>query len=173
MRTPTPRHCARLSTSLRMPTPPSLCMPLLVIAHAFPRHCARQPLVIARRHAEAIQCRSLSKTGLPRFLAEPRNDSENANPSAIAHASPRHCYPFRGTNRLSLRGGTPKQSIAVHCQKLDCRGSLRNLAMTAKMPTPRHCACQPLRHCEAARRSNPLRFIAENWIAAVPCGTSQ
>src|SRR5574344_2116412 len=36
-----------------------------------------------------------------------------------------------------------KQSIAVHCQKLDCHGSLRNLAMTAKMPTPRHCGSLP------------------------------
>src|SRR5574344_89133 len=69
------------------------------IAHASPRHCVclsssllsvprDKSAVIARRHAEAIQCGSLSKTGLPRFLAEPRNDSENANPSVIAHANP-------------------------------------------------------------------------------------
>src|SRR5574344_2382638 len=109
------------------------------IAHASPRHCVclsssllsvprDKSAVIARRHAEAIQCGSLSKTGLPRFLTEPRNDSENANPSSLRMPTP-----------PSLRGGTPKQSIAVHCRKLDCRGSLRNLAMTAKKPTPRHC----------------------------------
>src|SRR5574344_1604829 len=64
------------------------------IAHASPRHCVclsssllsvprDKSAVIARRHAEAIQCGSLSKTGLPRFLTEPRNDSEKANPSSL------------------------------------------------------------------------------------------
>src|SRR5574344_86044 len=71
-----------------------------------------------------------------------------------------------------------KQSIAVHCQKLDCHGSLRNLAMTAKMPTPRHCGslpktglprflAEPRNDSENANPSS-LRFIAENWLAAVP-----
>src|SRR5574344_1062384 len=80
------------------------------MAHASPRHGDTPFLVIARRNAEAIQCRSLSKTGLPRFLrnlamtakmptprhcgslpkiglprflTEPRNDSENATPSSL------------------------------------------------------------------------------------------
>src|SRR5574344_1640755 len=50
-----------------------------------------KPTVIARRHAEAIQCRSLSKTGSPRFLAEPRNDSESQKqPSPGSLAEPRN-----------------------------------------------------------------------------------
>src|SRR5574344_1082022 len=70
--------------------------------------------VIARlatqRHA--IQCGSC-QNGLPRFLAKPRNDWE------------------RRTNPMSLRDlqRKAKQSRAV-LSKMDCRGFLRNLAMT-------------------------------------------
>src|SRR5574344_953610 len=61
---------------------------------------------------EAIQCGSC-QNGLPRFLAEPRNDRG------------------RWTNPMSLRDlqRKAKQSSAV-LVKMDCRGFLRNLAMT-------------------------------------------
>src|SRR5574344_235458 len=61
---------------------------------------------------EAIQCGSC-QNGLPRFLAEPRNDRG------------------RWTNPMSLRDlqRKAKQSSAV-LSKMDCRGFLRNLAMT-------------------------------------------
>src|SRR5574344_1244479 len=106
--------------------------------------------VIARlatqRHA--IQCGSC-QNGLPRFLAKPRNDWE------------------RRTNPMSLRDlqRKAKQSSAV-LGKMDCRGFLRNLAMTGSEEQIRcHETCN-------ARRSNPVRFLSK-WIAAVSCETSQ
>src|SRR5574344_1451453 len=97
---------------------------------------------------EAIQCGSL-QNGLPRFLAEPRNDRG------------------RWTNPMSLRDlqRKAKQSSAV-LTKMDCRGFLRNIAMTGGEEQIRcHETC-------SARRSNPVRFFAK-WIAAVSCETSQ
>src|SRR5574344_1467296 len=98
---------------------------------------------------EAIQCGSLQNE-LPRFLAKPRNDRG------------------RRTNPMSLRDlqRKAKQSSAV-LVKMDCRGFLRNPAMTEDDGQIR---C----HCEtySARRSNPVRFLPK-WIAAVSCETSQ
>src|SRR5574344_1935158 len=58
------------------------------------------------------------------------------------------------------------QSSAV-LSKMDCRGFLRNPAMTEDDGQIRW-------HCETcnARRSNPVRFL-EKWIAAVSCETWQ
>src|SRR5574344_1655514 len=106
--------------------------------------------VIARLAAqgEAIQCGSY-QNGLPRFLAKHRNDrGRRTNPMS------------RDLQRKA------KQSSAVLC-KMDCRGFLRNPAMTEDDGQIR---C----HCETcnARRSNPVRFLSK-WIAAVSCETSQ
>src|SRR5574344_1929446 len=96
---------------------------------------------------EAVQCGSC-QNGLPRFLAEPRNDRG------------------RWTNPMSLRdlqrNATQSSAVLV---KMDCRGFLRNIAMTGSEEQIR---C----HCETcnARRSNPVRFLSK-WIAAVSCDT--
>src|SRR5574344_1406291 len=97
---------------------------------------------------EAIQCGSL-QNGLPRFLAKPRNDRG------------------RRTNPMSLRDlqRKAKQSSAVLI-KMDCRGFLRNIAMTEGEEQIRcHETCN-------ARRSNPVRVLSKR-IAAVSCETSQ
>src|SRR5574344_264557 len=95
---------------------------------------------------EAIQCGSL-QNGLPRFLAKPRNDRG------------------RRTNPMSLRDlqRKAKQSSAV-LVKMDCRGFLRNPAMTED--EEQICfleTCNPT-------RSTPVRFLS-NFISAVSCET--
>src|SRR5574344_1557524 len=110
-------------------------------------HGSLRNLAMTAKMPTPRHCGSLPKTGLPRFLTEPRNDSENANPSSLRTPTP-----------PSLRGGTPKQSSVVHYRRLDCPGSLRNLAMTAKMPTP-----PSLR--------TPLLVIARRHAEAIHCGS--
>src|SRR5574344_304222 len=114
----------------------------------FPRHCDTPLYVIASvaRQSSAFP----AETGLPRFLAEPRSDGDVPSP-----------------------------------RRQDCRGSLRNLAMTGTglprgdwiaLPCfrsarndsetlfPSGIACVFLRHCEAARRSNPVHTSPETGL---------
>src|SRR5574344_961693 len=89
-----------------------------------------------------------SKTRLPRFLAEPRNDRGRCQACC-------HCEP---------------QGEAIQCrsrQRMDCRGSLRNLAMTAWM----RCALD----CRGSLRNLAMTSLTRSAhrTAAVPCGTSQ
>src|SRR5574344_1694866 len=89
-----------------------------------------------------------SKTGLPRFLAEPRNDRGRCQACC-------HCEP---------------QGEAIQCrsrQRMDCRGSLRNLAMTAW----KRCALD----CRGSLRNLAMTSLTRSAhrTAAVPCGTSQ
>src|SRR5574344_1755988 len=78
-----------------------------------------------------------SKNGLPRFLAEPRNDRGRCKACC-------HCEP---------------QGEAIQCrsrQRMDCRGSLRNLAMTEDDAKPAVIASR--------RRSNPVHTSPENGL---------
>src|SRR5574344_149317 len=87
-----------------------------------------------------------SKNGLPRFLAEPRNDRGRCQACC-------HCEP---------------QGEAIQCrsrQRMDCRGSLRNLAMTEDDAKPAVIASRKAKQSSAV--------LVKEWIAAVPCGTSQ
>src|SRR5574344_1965224 len=87
-----------------------------------------------------------SKNGFPRFLTEPRNDRGRCQACC-------HCEP---------------QGEAIQCrsrQRLDCRGSLRNLAMTEDDAKPAVIASRKAKQSSAV--------LVKEWIAAVPCGTSQ
>src|SRR5574344_983209 len=117
------------------------------------RKAKQSSAVLSRMSLRGTKCRSnpahtSPENGLPRFLTEPRNDRGRCQACC-------HCEP---------------QGEAIQCrsrQRLDCRGSLRNLAMTAWM----RCALD----CRGSLRNLAMTSLPRSVhkIAAVPYGISQ